>query len=198
MQAPSVRRMTGVTDASMGLAACLYFIVGCCGYLVFKDRTSGDLLRNLGAAHVVGLRGAYERSLKICYGLSILGSVPLVIMPFYNIIMPFLAPPFAAQEARWAKSRLSDSEEEEEERVGNKRGLKRIDSSGSCSPSKAGCQSPTASLGLPRGGVLGEASGELSKLEGMPNNTQHAKKMVFVLSVAMSAALWLPNVEFIF
>eukprot|EP00983_Pelagomonas_calceolata_P117001 1160374-Pelagomonas_calceolata.AAC.3 len=32
----------------------------------------------------------------------------------------------------------------------------------------------------------------------MPNNTQHAFIVVFVLSVAMSAALWLPNVEFIF
>eukprot|EP00983_Pelagomonas_calceolata_P117004 1160374-Pelagomonas_calceolata.AAC.6 len=37
----------------MGLAACLYFVVGCCGYLTFKDLTAGDLLRNLGAAHVV-------------------------------------------------------------------------------------------------------------------------------------------------
>lgn len=39
---------------------------------------------------VQGLRGAYERAVKLCYGLSILGSVPLVILPFYNILLPML------------------------------------------------------------------------------------------------------------
>lgn len=72
----------------MGLTAALYWIVGIGGYLTFKSRTAGDLLRNFGAANVVGLRGAYERALKLCYGLSILGSVPLVIMPFYNLVLP--------------------------------------------------------------------------------------------------------------
>ena len=51
----------------MGLAACLYFIVGCCGYLTFKDRTAGDLLRNLGAAHVVvsGILGYRKNQLNM-------------------------------------------------------------------------------------------------------------------------------------
>ena len=37
-----------------------------------------------------GVRGSYERAVKLCYGLSILGSVPLVILPFYNLVLPFL------------------------------------------------------------------------------------------------------------
>jgi hypothetical protein len=44
--------------------ACLFTSPG--------ERTAGDLLRNFGAAHVVGARGAYERAVKLCYGLSIL------------------------------------------------------------------------------------------------------------------------------
>ena len=72
------------------------------------------MLRNFGAANVVrtararvcllawplpehlpcplreqgGARGSYERAVKLCYGLSILGSVPLVILPFYNLVLP--------------------------------------------------------------------------------------------------------------
>ena len=37
-----------------------------------------------------GARGSYERAVKLCYGLSILGSVPLVILPFYNLILPLV------------------------------------------------------------------------------------------------------------
>ena len=67
----------------MGTVAALYWLVGLGGYLCFRQRTSGDLLRNFGSQHhTEGLRGAYEHALKLCYGLSILGSVPLVIMPF--------------------------------------------------------------------------------------------------------------------
>jgi hypothetical protein len=51
---------------------------------------AGDLLRNFGSAHVDGLRGSYERAVKLCYGLSILGSIPLTILPFYGIMAPML------------------------------------------------------------------------------------------------------------
>ncbi len=37
-----------------------------------------------------GARGAYERAIKLCYGLSILGAVPLYILPFYNYVLPLL------------------------------------------------------------------------------------------------------------
>lgn len=74
----------------MGLSGALYWIVGVFGYLTFRNRTAGDLLRNFGAANVDGMRGAYERAIKLCYGLSILGSVPLVILPFYNLMLPLL------------------------------------------------------------------------------------------------------------
>lgn len=68
----------------MGLSSLLYFIVGVGGYITFRNRTAGDLLRNFGAADVDGIRGAYERAIKLCYGISILGSIPLVILPFYR------------------------------------------------------------------------------------------------------------------
>ncbi len=61
------------------------------GYMTFKSRTAGDILRNFGAADVTGTRGAYERAIKLCYGLSILGAIPLVILPFYNLVLPVLA-----------------------------------------------------------------------------------------------------------
>eukprot|EP00798_Chlamydomonas_sp_ICE-L_P022492 gene22492-29619_t len=91
--------MLHVTDMAMGTIALMYAVVGGCGYITFKDRTAGDLLRNIGGAHLGGFRGMaqfggfrgmYERSVKLCYGLSILVSIPIVVLPFYNIILPLL------------------------------------------------------------------------------------------------------------
>ncbi len=45
-------------------------------------RTSGDVLRNFGGKNVSGLRGAYERLLKMGYGFSIIASVPLIMGNF--------------------------------------------------------------------------------------------------------------------
>ncbi|MEW5308849.1 MAG: hypothetical protein WDW38_000779 [Sanguina aurantia] len=87
-----VRKMADVTDMGMSIAATLYWVVGMGGYMTFRARTSGDLLRNLGAAHAVGLRGAYERAIKLCYGLSILGAIPLVITPFHGALLAMLGP----------------------------------------------------------------------------------------------------------
>ena len=63
-------------------------------------RTAGDVLRNFGARGVTGIRGAYERLIKVGYGLSILGTVPLVILPFQDSVGPVLA----AWMQPWAKS----------------------------------------------------------------------------------------------
>lgn len=41
------------TLQAMGMAALLYWLVGMAGYVTFKGRTAGDLLRNFGAAHVM-------------------------------------------------------------------------------------------------------------------------------------------------
>lgn len=76
----------------MSIAATLYWVVGIGGYMTFRARTSGDLLRNLGAAHAIGLRGAYERAIKLCYGLSILGAIPLVITPFHGALLAMIGP----------------------------------------------------------------------------------------------------------
>ncbi|KAJ9516084.1 hypothetical protein QJQ45_024517 [Haematococcus lacustris] len=128
MQKPTQAGMLHVTDTltvavwlpgcqSLALAGGLYWLVGLAGYVTFRSRTAGDLLRNFGAANVVGLRGAYERAVKLCYGLSILGSVPLVILPFYNIVLPWVGlesshRPAAGMHDTRMKSRQSDDEEE--------------------------------------------------------------------------------------
>ncbi|KAG1666993.1 hypothetical protein FOA52_014305 [Chlamydomonas sp. UWO 241] len=90
MQNASVGRMVSLTD--LGLVGCgaVYWLVGLAGYVTFRSRTAGDLLRNFGAASLGGPRGAYERCVKVCYGLSVLGAVPLVILPFYSILLPLL------------------------------------------------------------------------------------------------------------
>ena len=54
-------------------------------------RTAGDVLRNFGARGVTGIRGAYERLIKVGYGLSILGTVPLVVLPFQGSIGPVIS-----------------------------------------------------------------------------------------------------------
>lgn len=55
-------------------------------------RTAGDVLRNFGARELTGVRGAYERLIKVGYGLSILGTVPLVVLPFQDSLGPLIAP----------------------------------------------------------------------------------------------------------
>lgn len=54
-------------------------------------RTAGDVLRNFGARGVTGIRGAYERLIKVGYGLSILGTVPLVVLPFQAALGPVVS-----------------------------------------------------------------------------------------------------------
>lgn len=49
------------------------------------------MLRNFGARGVTGIRGAYERLIKVGYGLSILGTVPLVVLPFQDSVGPVIA-----------------------------------------------------------------------------------------------------------
>ncbi len=58
------------------------------------------MLRNFGARGVTGIRGAYERLIKVGYGLSILGTVPLVVLPFQDSLGPLLA----AWMQPWSKS----------------------------------------------------------------------------------------------
>ena len=60
------------------------------------------MLRNLGGPQELGLRAAYERLLKLGYGLSILGTVPLVVIPFQDMLLPPLAAWAHAQ--RWASA----------------------------------------------------------------------------------------------
>ena len=77
-------------------------------------RTAGDVLRNFGARGVTGIRGAYERLIKVGYGLSILGTVPLVVLPFQDSLGPLLA----AWMQPWSKS--ADKKEGVDDSVGKR------------------------------------------------------------------------------
>jgi sodium-coupled neutral amino acid transporter 10 len=90
LKAPSVRKMKYVTDLALLICAGVYWTVGVGGYATFGERTAGDIIRNLGGQRTLGLLGAYARALKLCYGMAILGNIPLVIMPFYSILKPLL------------------------------------------------------------------------------------------------------------
>jgi hypothetical protein len=50
--------------------------------VAFLRRTSGDVLRNFGGRSANGLRGMYERLLKLGYGFTIMASVPLIMDNF--------------------------------------------------------------------------------------------------------------------
>lgn len=91
LRSPSVQRMTGVVKQALTVCAVLYIIVGACGYMAFRDRTAGDVLRNFGGKNVPGLRGIYERVLKMGYGFSIIASVPLIMGNFQSTLLPPLA-----------------------------------------------------------------------------------------------------------
>jgi len=90
LKAPSVRKMKLVTDMALVICAGVYWTIGVGGYATFGERTAGDLIRNLGGQRALGLFGAYERALKLCYGMAILGNIPLMILPFYSILRPLL------------------------------------------------------------------------------------------------------------
>lgn len=90
LKAPTIRKMKLVTDAALLICAGVYWTVGVGGYATFGDRTAGDIIRNFGGQRSVGFWGAYERALKLCYGMAVLGNIPLVILPFSSILSPLL------------------------------------------------------------------------------------------------------------
>lgn len=53
--------------------------------------TSGDVLRNLGGMGAHGMRLTAERVLKYGFGLSLLGVIPLTVIPLHNTFAPWLA-----------------------------------------------------------------------------------------------------------
>ncbi|KAL4442083.1 hypothetical protein ABPG77_011344 [Micractinium sp. CCAP 211/92] len=94
-QRPSLRKMTIMVQRGMLLSAAIYMAVGACGYGAFGERTSGDVLRNLGASSggggVHGVRLQAERVLKYGFGVSLLGVIPLTVIPLHNTFKPWLA-----------------------------------------------------------------------------------------------------------
>lgn len=94
-QRPSLRKMTVMVQRGMLLSAAIYMAVGACGYGAFGERTAGDVLRNLGAssggAGAHGVRLQAERVLKYGFGVSLLGVIPLTVIPLHNTFKPWLA-----------------------------------------------------------------------------------------------------------
>jgi amino acid permease len=81
LKAPTPRRMAAVSARALGGAAAVYAVMGLGGYAAFRERTSGDVLRNFGGAHVSGAAQAAWRALKLAYGLSVAAAVPLALLP---------------------------------------------------------------------------------------------------------------------
>ncbi|KAK9802660.1 hypothetical protein WJX73_002230, partial [Symbiochloris irregularis] len=50
LKAPSVRRMSTIVHKALLVCTLVYVVVGVGGYVAFRQRTSGDILRNFGAA----------------------------------------------------------------------------------------------------------------------------------------------------
>jgi len=92
MRHPSVAKMQRVVEKSLTTCGSIYTVVGIGGYCAFRQRTAGDVLRNLGGSTVIGLRALYERALRLGYGLSVLGCVPVVMLPLQHTLLPLLLP----------------------------------------------------------------------------------------------------------
>ncbi|KAL4527497.1 hypothetical protein Ndes2526A_g08720 [Nannochloris sp. 'desiccata'] len=84
MNKPSVQKMTGVVTKTMSAAASVYIAVGIAGYKAFGVRTHGDVLRNLGG----GNGSIAEHLVKVGYGLSLLASLPLLMLPLQTTFAP--------------------------------------------------------------------------------------------------------------
>lgn len=154
----------------MLLSAVVYWLVGVGGYATFKQRTAGDVLRNFGGPNAIGLRGAYERALKLCYGMAILGSIPLVILPFYSMLTPLLNADQMGGSAPHSSSGTSGSRR----------------------------ATPDSKDHFPPQSRIADPHLTTPHAGWTPTVSQHAFAVFIVLGLGMASALWLPNVEFIF
>lgn len=102
---PSLATASSVVSNSMALSALVYLTVGVAGYSSFGQRTQGDVLRNIGgfgAGSVVVKAGgdengilmtrlALQRFVKVGYGLSLIATIPLLLLPLLNTFAPWAA-----------------------------------------------------------------------------------------------------------
>ena len=65
----------------------------------YPCRTAGDVLRNFGGVGASGWRLQAERVLKYAFGLSLLGTIPLTVVPLHATFAPWLAACSPAVEA---------------------------------------------------------------------------------------------------
>jgi hypothetical protein len=98
-QRPNMKKMTMAVQRAMLLSAAIYVAVGACGYSAFGAKTSGDILRNFGGVGSSGLRLHAEQVLKYGFGVSLLGTIPLTVVPLHATVAPWLAPCSPAVEA---------------------------------------------------------------------------------------------------
>ncbi|GMH38063.1 hypothetical protein BSKO_05947 [Bryopsis sp. KO-2023] len=100
LRAPSSKKMSQAVSQAMLVCCLVYMAVGFGGYMAYGQRISGDILRSLGSLELVGMRGVYERMLKVGYGLNILGTVPLVILPTHSLLVPMTSHFFGGRDGK--------------------------------------------------------------------------------------------------
>ncbi len=84
MNKPTVDKMKGVVNRTMAAAGSVYIAVGIAGYKAFGFRTHGDVLRNLGG----GNGSIAEHLVKVGYGMSLITTLPLIILPLQTTFAP--------------------------------------------------------------------------------------------------------------
>eukprot|EP00951_Prasinocladus_malaysianus_P041296 scaffold485644_cov52-Prasinocladus_malaysianus.AAC.1 len=183
MRTSSVSRMQNVVSKSLTGCAMVYIIVGIGGYMAFRQRTAGDVLRNLGGSSTTGLRSLYERALRLGYGLAVLGCIPMVMLPLQHTLLPIIFP--VAARLPYASYLTRSSLPASTSPAGTKGNLSityKIDES--CCAGNIGNLSPYSP---------GQIAGD-----GMDVSSPLAFGLTAVLAVlAMLFAMWLPNVELI-
>jgi len=91
MRSPTVGRASLLLRRTMLVASCIYASVGSGGYVIFRDRTAGNILRNFSE---VGLRSGSVafavRHMKLVFALSVAGAVPVTMLPLTELLISLL------------------------------------------------------------------------------------------------------------
>ncbi|XRB08513.1 sodium-coupled neutral amino acid transporter [Pycnococcus provasolii] len=80
----SVEVKQRVSVRAMCVVTFIYILVGSCGYLAFRDRTAGNVLRNFDGAF---LGPVLSRVVRLGFGVTIIGTVPMVVQPLTSFLI---------------------------------------------------------------------------------------------------------------
>eukprot|EP00898_Chlorokybus_atmophyticus_P003692 jgi/Chlat1/4323/Chrsp29S04486 len=87
LRTPSLTRITVVVSKGLIWSFACYLAIGALGYAAFREKTSGDVLRNFGSSFY---EGGLTFALKVGYGASVLCTVPICIIPLRQSILSVL------------------------------------------------------------------------------------------------------------